>query len=96
MKKLIILTDEQSEFLVSKADLENYTSMDVGKIRDFFISRNFDVKVCKFSELDLTENYKGDYVLYQSSEAPGSFYKTVHRESDLFSRKAGRHNIAQI
>jgi glutathione synthase/RimK-type ligase-like ATP-grasp enzyme len=89
MENLFILTDEQSEFLVSKADLENYTSMDIGKIRDFFISRNFNVKVCKFSELDLNENYKGVYFLYQSSEAPGSFYKRYIENLIYFLEKQG-------
>ena len=89
MKNLIILTDEQSEFLVSRADLKNYTSMDIGKIRDFFISRNFNVKVCKFSELDLNENYKGYYILYQSSEAPGSFYKRYIENLIYFLEKQG-------
>jgi len=89
MENLIILTDEQSEFLVSKADLENYTSMDISKIRDFFISRNFNVKVCKFSELDLAEDYKGAYFLYQSSEAPGSFYKRYIENLIYFLEKQG-------
>jgi len=69
--------------------LKNYTSMDVGKIRDFFISRNFNVKVCKFSELDLNDNYKGYYILYQSSEAPGSFYKRYIENLIYFLEKQG-------
>ena len=36
MKRLIILTDEDSNFLISMADLKNYTSMDISKIRDIF------------------------------------------------------------
>lgn len=89
VKKLLILTDEQSEFLVSKVDLENYTSMDVGKIREFFISRSYYVKVCKFSELDLDEDYNGVYIVYQSSEAPGSFYKRYIENLIYFLEKKG-------
>ncbi len=75
MKSLIILTDEQSEFLVSKADPRGYTSMDVAKIADYFNNRGFSVKVARFSELDLREDYRGVYIIYQSSETPGGFYK---------------------
>jgi hypothetical protein len=68
MKSLLILTDEQSEFLVSKADPRGYTSMNVTKIADYFNNRGFSVRVSKFSELDLREDYRGEYILYQSSE----------------------------
>ncbi len=74
-KSLIILTDEQSEFLVSKASPVGYTSMDVHKIENYFKARDFSVRACKFSELDLRGDYRGTYVLYQSSETPGCFYK---------------------
>lgn len=75
MKSLLILTDEQSEFLVSKADPGGYTSMDVGKIADYFTSHGFSAKVSRFSELDFREDYSDIYIVYQSSETPGGFYK---------------------
>jgi glutathione synthase/RimK-type ligase-like ATP-grasp enzyme len=75
MKKLLLLTDEQSEFLVSRADVKGYTSMDVSKIKGYFVSRGYSVRICKFSDLDLTENFKGIFILYQSSETQGGFYK---------------------
>lgn len=74
-KSLIILTDEQSEFLVSKPNPLGYTSMDVKRIENYFKIRNFAVRVCKFSKLDLRDDFRGTFVLYQSSETPGSFYK---------------------
>ena len=75
MKKLILLTDEDSEFLVSKTDYRNFTSMDVERIVAWFREHDYDVSVWKFSELDMTTSYKDHYVLYQTSEAPGGFYK---------------------
>jgi hypothetical protein len=75
MKKLIILTDENSEFHISKADFRNFTSMDVERIRKWFINHDYNVMVCRFSELDMTVSYREQYVLYQTSEAPGGFYK---------------------
>ena len=75
MRKLIILTDEDSEFLVSKADFRNFTSMDVERISAWFSDHEYDVRVCRFSELDINVSYKGQFILYQTSEAPGGFYK---------------------
>ncbi len=89
MKKLIILTDEYSAFLVSKANLRNFTSMDVLKIGKWFRDRNYDVRICKFSELDQTLNYRGYYFLYQTSEAPGAFYKRYIEDLVYFLEKQG-------
>lgn len=75
MKKLIILTDEESEFLISKSNFRYFTSMDINKIRKYFISRDYDVTITKFSQLDISQDFKGVYILYQTSEAPGAFYK---------------------
>ena len=89
MKGLIILTDEESEFLVSRADFKNYTSMDIDKIKTYFLAKNYNVNVCKFSELDLSEDYHGVYILYQTSEAPGSFYKRYIEDLIYFLEKQG-------
>jgi glutathione synthase/RimK-type ligase-like ATP-grasp enzyme len=89
MRRLFILTDEESEFLISKADFKNFTSMDVKKIKEFFISHNYNVSVCKFSAFNLNENYKGVYILYQTSEAPGSFYKRYIEDLIFFLEKQG-------
>jgi len=74
MKRLIILTDEGLQFLISIPDLKNYISMDVNKISSYFIDRDYDVVVQKFSSLDLTNDYKGVYIIYQTSESPGSVF----------------------
>jgi glutathione synthase/RimK-type ligase-like ATP-grasp enzyme len=89
MKRLIILTDEESEFLISKADFKNFTSMDIEKIKTYFLAKDFTVNVCKFSELDLSEDYHGVYILYQTSEAPGSFYKRYIEDLIYFLEKQG-------
>lgn len=89
MKRLIILTDEDSNFLISIADLKNYTSMDISKISAFFIARDFYVDVFKFSELDLNDDYNGVYILYQTAETPGSFYKHYIEDLICFLEKHG-------
>lgn len=89
MKKLLVLTDEDSDFLVSKADLRNFTSMDVQKISNWFKDRDYDVRVCKFSELDLNVSYRDHLILYQTSEAPGAFYKRYIEDIVFFLEKQG-------
>ena len=89
MKRLILLTDEDSEFLVSKADFKNFTSMDVGKIISCFGDMGYSVSVFKFSKFNLKEDYRGVYVLYQSSEAEGSFYKRYIEDLVYFLEKQG-------
>lgn len=89
MRKLFILTDEYSEFLVSKADLRNFTSMNVNIIRDWFRARDYDVTVCKFSQVDLTISYRGCYFIYQTSEAPGAFYKRYIEDLVYYLEKQG-------
>jgi glutathione synthase/RimK-type ligase-like ATP-grasp enzyme len=75
LKKLIILVDNKSGFQISKPDFKYFRSMDVEKIKGLFTARNFDVGIRKFHELDLTEDFRGNYILYQTSESAGSFYK---------------------
>jgi glutathione synthase/RimK-type ligase-like ATP-grasp enzyme len=89
MKRLIILTDEDSEFLISKANFKYFTSMDINKIKAYFISRDFKVDIFKFSELDLYLDFKDVYILYQTSEASGSFYKRYIEDLVYFLEKKG-------
>lgn len=89
MKRLIILTDEDSMFLISKADFKNFSSMDIERIKTYFFAEDYNVVVCKFSELDLSENYYGVYILYQTSEAQGSFYKSYIEDLIYFLEKQG-------
>jgi hypothetical protein len=63
--------------------------MDINKIKEFFISRDFTIDVYKFSELDLCGDYKDVYFLYQTSEAPGSFYKRYIEDIVYFFERKG-------
>lgn len=75
LDRLIILTDNKSGFQISKPDFKHFRSMDVGRIKQYFVSRGFAVDVLKFHELDLKADFRDVNILYQTSEAPGSFYK---------------------
>jgi hypothetical protein len=93
MKRLIILTDEESMFLVSKPDLKYFTSMDIAKIKICFVDAGYEVEILKFAELDLNKDYKGIYFLYQTSEAPGGFYKRYIEDLIYFLERQGAITI---
>jgi hypothetical protein len=63
--------------------------MDVGKITGCFSALGYSVSVSKFSEFNLNEYYRGVYILYQSSEAEGSFYKRYIEDLIYFLEKQG-------
>jgi glutathione synthase/RimK-type ligase-like ATP-grasp enzyme len=88
MRGIIILTDEPWSFWVSKPG-KGYVSMDVCKISDCFSELGYNTSVKKFSELDLAADYKGKFVLYQSSEAEGGFYKRYIEDLIFFLEKQG-------
>ena len=47
VKKLLILVDNKSDFQISKLDFKNFRSMDVDRIRNYFITKGFIVQVKK-------------------------------------------------
>jgi hypothetical protein len=73
--RLILLTDVDGNFHLSMPDLVHYTSMDTAKLASLFAEYGFSVQVMKFHELRITRDLAGIYVLYQSSEKRGPFYK---------------------
>jgi len=52
MKRIIILTDESSKFLISTPDFINYTSMDIEKIKKEFLANDYSVEIYKFRDLE--------------------------------------------
>jgi glutathione synthase/RimK-type ligase-like ATP-grasp enzyme len=63
--------------------------MDINKIKNYFIARDYSVIVQKFSSLDLTADYNGVYIIYQTSETPGSFYKRYIEDLVYFLEQKG-------
>ncbi len=89
MKRLIILTDEKLQFLISKSNFRFFTSMDVNRIKEYFVSGGYTVEICKFSDLDLSVDYNGVCILYQTSESKGSFYKRYIEDLIFFLEENG-------
>jgi glutathione synthase/RimK-type ligase-like ATP-grasp enzyme len=89
MRKLLILIDNDSMFLISIADLKNYTSMEINKIKNYFLAYDFDIEVIKYCQLDFNQNYKGVYIIYQSSETINLYYRRYIEDVILFLEKQG-------
>jgi glutathione synthase/RimK-type ligase-like ATP-grasp enzyme len=87
--RLLILTDYRGWFWVSVEDLKNYTSMNLQKLKDLFVGYGFEVEILKFSELDYNRDYNGYFVIYQTSEDVGSFYKDYIEDILLFLEDSG-------
>ena len=93
MKKLIILTDEDSDFLISRSNTKDFTTMDVEKIRVNFVQKGYSVIVTRFSKLDLNQDFKDINIIYQTSEAPGAFYKRYIEDLIYLLGKRGANAI---
>jgi len=89
MKQLIILTDDDYKFLISLDNLTVYKTMSVESIKSHFVVYGYLVDVIRFSELDLSCDYTGVYVLYQTSEYEGSFYKRYIEDIIYFLEQNG-------
>jgi glutathione synthase/RimK-type ligase-like ATP-grasp enzyme len=89
VKNLLILIDYNKDFLISLNSENKYVSMDVRKIEQIFTSKGFKVEVLEFSELDYSRNYKGYYILYQTSEAKGQYYKKYIEDVVYYLQMSG-------
>ena len=74
-KKLMILVDYRGQFwLKSNYKEEN---VDLSLLQNEFLSLSYDVILKNYAEIDFKiENYRGWYVIYQSSEDPDLYYKS--------------------
>lgn len=88
-QELYILTDGDGDFLVSMKDLVHFTSMDVPKMKKLFEANGFTVRVSKFGELDLNQDFRGKHVLYQTSEKKGPFYKRYIEDVVYYLERRG-------
>ena len=71
---ILLLLDYRDQFYFSTR--YRGASVDVDKLKKYFHNRGFNLIVKHFYEIDLrAEDYKNKWILYQSSEDPGLFYK---------------------
>lgn len=88
-RKLMILTDNNGKFLISIQNLKNYTTMNISRIKKYFENKGYIVCIKSFSELDFCDNYRNVYILYETSEKKGGFYKRYIEDIIYFLEKQG-------
>ena len=73
-KRVFILLDYRDQFYFSTR--YRGACVDIEKLKKYFKNNDYELIVKHFSEIDFRkENYKDEWVLYQSSEDPNLFYK---------------------
>ena len=73
-KRIFLLLDYRNQFYFSTR--HRGASVDVEKLKKYFKNNGYELIVKHFFEIDFrSDNYKGEWILYQSSEDPGLFYK---------------------
>ncbi|MFA6416138.1 MAG: NUDIX hydrolase [Candidatus Paceibacterota bacterium] len=75
MNKIVLFTDYRGQFYSSTK--QRGAAVDLNRLKDYFEKLGFELVVRPFSEIDFrTQNYQEQWVLYQSSEDPGLFYRS--------------------
>ncbi len=73
MKDIFLFTDYRGQFYSSTK--HRGAAVDLPKLAEEFEKNNFNLVVKPFSKIDFrVQNYKDEWVLYQTSEDPGLFY----------------------
>jgi hypothetical protein len=73
-KDILLLLDYRDQFYFSTR--HRGASVDVERLKKYFSDYGFNLVTKHFYEIDLRkEDYKNKWVLYQSSEDPGLYYK---------------------
>lgn len=78
MKNILLLYDYRGFFatkFIGTVEHHTGTTMDVENLKKLFEMRGFHVQLCEMSQVDLSKDYLGWYVVYASSEDPGLFFK---------------------
>ncbi|RAV13806.1 hypothetical protein [Paenibacillus contaminans] len=75
MRNLLILVDYDNKFLISLNNKNKFVTMDIDKLKRLFISKGYNVNVKQFSEIDFNNSFADHFVIYQTSEDIGQFYK---------------------
>ncbi|KKT96618.1 MAG: hypothetical protein UW97_C0007G0011 [Parcubacteria group bacterium GW2011_GWA2_45_15] len=75
MTKIFLLTDYREQFYSSTK--HRGAAVDLKRLQDYFVRSGFTLVVAPFSKIDFrTQNYKDEWILYQSSEDPNLFYRS--------------------
>ena len=75
MNKIFLLTDYRNQFYSSTR--QSGAGVNLERLRSNFAKLNFELIIISFSKINFrTQNYKNEWVLYQSSEDPNLLYRS--------------------
>lgn len=75
MEEVYLLTDYRGQFYSSTK--YRGAAVDLKHLKEYFLQHDIELIVLPFSQVDFrTQNYKDKWILYQSSEDPGLFYRS--------------------
>ena len=75
MEQIFLFTDYRGQFYSSTK--YRGAAVNLERLRNYFLKSGFDLTTIPFSKVNFrTQNYKNRWVLYQSSEDPGLFYRS--------------------
>ncbi|OOF32786.1 ATP-grasp domain-containing protein [Salinivibrio costicola] len=87
MKHVILFVDYREQFYSSLR--VSTGGMDIPKIVDKFNHNGFFCEVIEFSDFDVDRQWAGKFVLYQSSEDRGLYYKSYISDILLYIKEQG-------
>lgn len=97
MNIIHMLVDYRGAFYSSSFNIKQLCSMNVEEIRRRFREAGYDLRIKQFSDVDFRkDDFKNQFVLYQSSEDPGSMYKGYIEDILLGLRLQGAILIPQF
>lgn len=75
MEQVFLFTDYRDQFYSSTKT--RGAAVDLDRLKDHFAKHKFELRIVPFSKIDFrTQNYQNVWILYQSSEDPGLFYRS--------------------
>lgn len=78
MIKINVLTDYRG-WLFSSVKIfsqQHIVTMDLDKLKQYAKEDGIELNIMKYTDVDLREDYRGQYFIYTSSEDPGLIYKS--------------------
>jgi hypothetical protein len=86
MNNIYLIKDYRGAFYSSVTNIKTYYSMDINLLKDHFETKGWSVHILEYPDIDFSQNWRGQIVLYQSSEDLGLEYKS-YIENNIFGLK---------
>ena len=89
IRNILVLTDYRGAFYSSTKNTKTLCTLNVNKIENYFRKQGFLVDCREFSQVDMSCDYSGTAVLYNSSEDYGLYYRSYIEDIVLALKNLG-------